>query len=181
MKRALTFLAAILAIAALNVIACAQSQDLEARLERDRQETRERMASCGYTEVAPAMPCETGAEIDQETYDLAYSDLDSASPEQREKILDAREAIIWASEWQDDDSCFVKSNSETKTWYELPRFSELFPGWDKPRAKAAEEPEEPETAAERAAREVIQGIPIVYNRTHLVPTFVPHTITPSFQ
>lgn len=161
MKRALTFLAAILALAALNVFACAESEDLAARLERDRQETRERMASCGYTEVAPAAGCEAGAEIDQETYDLAYSDLESASPEQKEKILDAREAIIWASEWQDDDSCFIKSNSDRMTWYELPRFRELFPGWDKPRTGAAE----------RAARDVIKGIPVLCDRTQLVSAF----------
>lgn len=64
---------------------------------------------------------------------MAYRDLESASPEDRQKILDARWDVAYSmSGWYEDGggAYIVSVNENTKEWYELPKWSELFPDWE---------------------------------------------------
>ena len=131
MKKVLTFFVIALAMALVPVVAFAQENDMS-DAERD---VRAWLESQGYTEVPTASVPQrlSDADIDPETYALAYSDIDSASPEQREKILAARREVAYSvDEWVVDtaggfDASF---NSNTMEWHVPPKFSELFPGWD---------------------------------------------------
>ena len=69
----------------------------------------------------------------EEAEEYAYLDLDSASEALREKILAAREVIIFHSRWVADGYSGNIWDVETGEIIEtLPAFSELFPGWDLP-------------------------------------------------
>lgn len=69
----------------------------------------------------------------EEAKEYAYLDYDSASPEMQEKILEARNTIIFSSDWVADGYSGCIQNVETgETVKTLPTFSELFPGWDMP-------------------------------------------------
>lgn len=64
---------------------------------------------------------------------IAYLDLDDASPEMQEKILEARREIIFNTEWVADGHFGYIQNMETgEIVREVPEFSEVFPGWDAP-------------------------------------------------
>lgn len=95
--------------------------------------------------------------VDQSVFDLAYSDLESASPEQKAAIRAAREKIIYSSSWSADDSStgfLVKA--ATKEIVISPRFQDLFPGWEVPGTYSASAPAEPEV--EKAASQVLDGL-----------------------
>lgn len=63
----------------------------------------------------------------------AYLDLDSASPSMQQKILDARNTIIFSKDWVADGyEADVEDVSTGEVLETLPSFSELFPGWDLP-------------------------------------------------
>lgn len=63
--------------------------------------------------------------------EIAYLDLETASEEMQEEILEARELIIFNNDWVADGfTAFVTDAEGVST--ELPHFSELFPGWDLP-------------------------------------------------
>lgn len=131
MKKALTFFVIALAIALVPVVAFAQENEMS-DAERD---VRASLKSRGFTEVPTASVPQllSDADIDPETYALAYSDIDSASPEQREKILAARREVAYSvGEWVlDTEESYVASiDYNTMEWHEPPKFSELFPGWD---------------------------------------------------
>lgn len=69
----------------------------------------------------------------QELNDIAYLDVDTASPEMQEKILEARKEIIYNTEWVADGHIGYIQNMETgEIIREVPKFSEVFPGWDIP-------------------------------------------------
>lgn len=69
----------------------------------------------------------------KEAEEYAYLDPDSASEALREKILAAREVIIFHSRWVADGYSGNIWDVETGEIIEtLPAFSELFPGWDLP-------------------------------------------------
>lgn len=69
----------------------------------------------------------------QELNDIAYLDVDTASPEMQEKILEARKEIIYNTEWVADGHIGYIQNMETgEIIREVPEFSEVFPGWDIP-------------------------------------------------
>lgn len=62
---------------------------------------------------------------------IAGMSLDSAGPEMQEKILEARNEIIFSEGWAADGvEAYVKRRDGTIE--KLPEFSELFPGWDIP-------------------------------------------------
>lgn len=62
---------------------------------------------------------------------IAYMDLDVASQEMREDILEARKVIINSEDWVADGyTAYVHHEDGTKE--ALPHFSEVFPGWDVP-------------------------------------------------
>lgn len=73
---------------------------------------------------------------DQESYSLeeyAFMDMKNASDSMREKILEARETIIFSKSWAADGAQLGIFNVETGEIVEwLPSFSSLFPGWDVP-------------------------------------------------
>ena len=75
----------------------------------------------------------------EEAEKYAYLDLDSASEEIKEKILDARRIIIFHSRWVADGYSGNIVNVITGEVEPLPTFSELFPGWDLPVYDTAEE------------------------------------------
>ena len=75
----------------------------------------------------------TGEMTVEEAEEYAYLDLDSASEELREKILAAREVIIFRSRWVADGYSGSIRDAKTGELIEtLPTFSALFPGWDLP-------------------------------------------------
>lgn len=82
------------------------------------------------TEPMAAPDCETTA-MDMETAkNYAYLDLDTAPEELRQKILDARTAIIFSKSWTVDGQCAISCPDGSEI--PLPEFSDLFPGWDVP-------------------------------------------------
>ena len=63
----------------------------------------------------------------------AYLDLDSASPSMQQKILDARNTIIFSKDWVADGyEADVEDVTTGEVLETLPSFSDLFPGWDLP-------------------------------------------------
>ena len=105
-------------------------EELKATLEKD-------LAEQGYTKVAPITKQSSLASIDvaPKTRALAYADFEKATPAQQEKILAARNEVIFSAEgWYDDQGGVyaVNVNEESKTYQEVPKFSELFPDWDVP-------------------------------------------------
>ena len=136
MKKLVALLAAVLTLSVVSVVAYAQDAAPDT-LERQqaKQRIQEKMAQQGYTQVpAESIPqMLSDAEIDPETFELAYSDIETASPEQREEILAARRQVAYSvKEWYVDngDTYLVAVNDGRKEWHEMPTFAELFPGWD---------------------------------------------------
>lgn len=63
----------------------------------------------------------------------AYLDLDNATPAMQEKILDARNTIIFSKDWvADGHEAYVGDFTTGEILEVLPSFSELFPDWDLP-------------------------------------------------
>ena len=63
----------------------------------------------------------------------AYLDIETATPDMRKKILDARKTIIYNSSWAADGIAAYVEDTETGEVIEkLPAFSELFPDWELP-------------------------------------------------
>lgn len=63
----------------------------------------------------------------------AYLDLESATPDMQEKILDARNTIIFSKDWVADGyEGYVEDVTTGEVIETLPTFSSLFPGWDLP-------------------------------------------------
>lgn len=91
-----------------------------------------------------------GADVEKEelsTEAYAYMDLETASPEMQEKILKAREEIIFSQSWAADDVSLYVVDIETGERERVPSFSELFPGWDLPSYDPEIEEESEETIA----------------------------------
>ncbi len=66
-----------------------------------------------------------------EAASFAYMDVDTAPDELQEKILAAREVIIYSKSWVADGfACYILSPDGTQKT--VPSFSELFPGWEIP-------------------------------------------------
>lgn len=149
MKRFVSMLLAVLLIAAVPSVAFAKTDDAaEKRRHHENfiamaeQALREEMEAAGYTEIkTTAAEVLKKAKIDPKVSALAYSDLENASPAQKEKILAARRKIIFqVDSWYDDMGGVysAKIDPKSKTWKSSPRFSELFPGWDVPTEEATE-------------------------------------------
>lgn len=83
--------------------------------------------------LAAGIPAEEKSAALLEAEQYAWLDLDTASPELREKILDARDVIIHSTEWVADGySMYVEDVRTGELIREIPKFSEVFPGWDPP-------------------------------------------------
>lgn len=114
-----------------------------------------------------------GADVEKEelsTEAYAYMDLETASPEMQEKILKAREEIIFSQSWAADGCLGFLVDLKTGEMTQLPSFSELFPGWDLPIDDPDEEMEktisipdyiDPTAGVEvpEYAQEDLQGLP----------------------
>lgn len=61
----------------------------------------------------------------------AYMSIEDAEPELQEKILAARNAIIFSKSWS-ADGVEITIERADGTMETVPKFSELFPGWDYP-------------------------------------------------
>lgn len=83
--------------------------------------------------LAVGIPAEEKSAALLEAEQYAWLDLDTASPELQEKILDARNLIIRSTEWVADGySMYVGDVRTGEIIREIPKFSEVFPGWDPP-------------------------------------------------
>lgn len=93
-----------------------------------------REAGWTVTQMAPVVQTEG---VSPETLELAYTDISKAGPGMREKILSARETVIFRNSWINDmgpEACFGYAVDPIGKEIEFqPLFSELFPGWDAPR------------------------------------------------
>lgn len=84
-------------------------------------------------ESDPNSEAEVQDEILESASEFAYLDADKATPELKEKILEARKEIIYNTDWVADGYVGCIRNIKTgKLIKELPEFSEVFPGWDVP-------------------------------------------------
>lgn len=103
----------------------------------------EALQEAGWAVVDPAaVPSPQALDIDPEILELAYSDLDSAVPEMKEKIRAARNEIIFhpSMGWSAAEAIFSASvDYEAKVVTLQPRFEDLFPGWEVPMDPAAGE------------------------------------------
>lgn len=83
------------------------------------------------------------SDIDPRVLELAYSDIDAAGADKRDDIIDAREIVMENSSWindiQSSDFVLYTTDLVKREIKFSPLFSEMFPGWDPPRPKAAEE------------------------------------------
>lgn len=69
----------------------------------------------------------------EEAKKIAYQDLSTASKEMQAKILEARKLIINSTSWAADGyTAYTIDENGKKT--QLPHFSDLFPGWEMPKA-----------------------------------------------
>ena len=86
--------------------------------------------------LATTMVTASAAEPDQEMQidnNLAYLDLNEATPSMQKKILKAREQIIYNTNWVADGYSGAVIDMDTgEVKEEIPHFSEVFPDWDVP-------------------------------------------------
>lgn len=94
------------------------------------------VAVCACTMFAPAGAASDSIgnadPFDERVLQYAYMDENVASPEMKEKILEAREVIIFSENWVADGYTGYIGNALTGEMRELPSFSELFPDWEIP-------------------------------------------------
>lgn len=79
------------------------------------------------------LPADAGTMTRAEAEKYACLDYDTASPELRQKILEARNVIICSEAWVADGYSACIMDTETgEVVRTLPAFSALFPGWELP-------------------------------------------------
>lgn len=71
----------------------------------------------------------------QAARDIAYMDLSNLSEETRKEVIEARNTIIFSESWSADDVDITIERADGTTEI-VPKFSELFPGWDMPTFEA---------------------------------------------
>lgn len=113
--------------------------------EEAAEKIRQHYEELGYTELhTPTTFDELCTElgIDESLRELACRDVHAAAPDEQSEILAARQEIIHMATseygWYDDESDIyvTKFSSEEKEWRKSLKFSEIFPGWDKPTSDA---------------------------------------------
>lgn len=116
-------------------------------LDRKSQEQTARVESLNSDNQSQSVQKELAAAFEQAHLEdvqaaqaYAYLDLESASEEMKEKILEARNTIIFSQGWT-TEGVFAYVEHSDGTIEVLPQFSDLFPGWDIPT-------EEPRTVEE---------------------------------
>lgn len=92
-----------------------------------------------FTMAVPGFAADAQTEDEERTEwaeRYAYLDLEKASPALKEKILEARRQIIFSTDWvADGHSMWVEDMRTGEIIREIPKFSEVFPGWDLPNEK----------------------------------------------
>lgn len=99
------------------------------------EKIREHYKELGYTEVKNRYKVAEHSSwgVSPECVELAYLELNSASPELQEKILAARQQIIYKANWRANEDVYITwFDGKEKIWAELPTFDELFPDWEIP-------------------------------------------------
>lgn len=115
-----------------------EDQEMAAFYEIAATQMREYYEKLGYTEVErPSTFMQVCNElgVSSDVQALASMDIDSAPADMKEDILAARNEIIFSADgWYADKAgiYLVWFDNAKKEWGELPKFSELFPGWDLP-------------------------------------------------
>lgn len=85
------------------------------------------------TGTAYAFSNPQGSEDNKSLEYYAYMDIDTAPKELKEKILEARNSIIYSKSWSTDGyKCSIVDVKTGEVIEELPDFSEIFPDWDVP-------------------------------------------------
>lgn len=98
----------------------------------------EALREMGWTVTEPAaVPVPQSLDIDPEILELAYSDLDSATPEMKGKIRMARRKVMYHPSiggWSAHENCLMsgKIDYSAREFTINPRFEDLFPGWELP-------------------------------------------------
>lgn len=96
----------------------------------------EALAEIGWSMVEAPTP--RSWDIDPELLELAYSDLDSATPEMKTKIRMARYQVMYnpkVSGWTVGcETITGVQDINNKVFFISPRFEDLFPGWELPGA-----------------------------------------------
>ena len=87
-------------------------------------------------DLTPAQIAQAEAEREkklEEAKKIAYQDLSTASKEMQARILEARKLIINSTSWVADgfDACVTDKDGKQVP---VPHFSDLFPGWEMPKA-----------------------------------------------
>lgn len=70
---------------------------------------------------------------------IAYLDIDTAEPAMQEAILGAGDTVLYQHSWVADGyEAYIQDVATGEVVQTLPTFSELFPGWQLPRAEVQE-------------------------------------------
>lgn len=142
MKKVLSMLAVLAAVFVFAAMPASAStcQDVtnEDAISNSAKYTHDNLTEMGFTEGEPVQVnvARLQIDVDPEIIELAYSEIDENDPGKKMEILKARNVVANSvAGWYDDlGGCYaVKVDTNTMTWHELPKYSELFPGWDLPK------------------------------------------------
>jgi len=111
-----------------------QSLELEAELVDSNAQALENFEAVAPAELQSII---RSSEYLMEAAIYAYMDIDVASPDMRETILEARDVIIHCTDWVNDDLAGTVYTIEidengNEIRCDFPSFSSLFPGWEIP-------------------------------------------------
>ena len=187
MKKLFAILFVLAITAALSISAAAagagpmEDMDLPEGLTTDEKVEliRQTYLEAGYTDISEdPQTAPQSVDLPQEIYDLAYLDIDQADPMFRGQILEARKAVIYTRSWRADDVIFMNANPLARTIDIVPKFSDVFPGWDLP-----VEDVQPDTAGEASDAasgvERDQQVSIWYNTYAYIPASSTTALAPS--
>lgn len=90
------------------------------------------------------------------TEEIAHLDIDTADEETKEAILAARNEIIFSREWVADGYSMEVVDSEGNIKRTIPKFSELFPGWDLPKSERSNKQTAPTIIIGKKLKEINQ-------------------------
>lgn len=101
----------------------------------------------------------------QQLENIANLDVDEATPEMKEKILEARREIIYSTDWVADGyTAYIQDMETGEIIRDVPNFSDVFPGWDIP----FEEVTPMDPMEEDSIRDIPEAIP-ENNTAEIIP------------
>ncbi len=167
----------------------------EELFQQSVEEVHADLIEMGFTKGEPITASAARAQIDVEpsVLKLAYSEIDESDPKEKLEILRARNIVAESSSgWYDDQGGIyaVKVDTNTMTWHEMPKYSELFPGWDLPMDLSTLEVSlnTTATASVQNAKKVLMHMSdsvasvndIARNVIHYINAFIPKTVSGKF-